>query len=179
MGFFHSPIKLIQVICSVTKNDFLFAKNAEWFLSDKGRAVYEKYNGYEKTYFFYNYLNATSKLSRDDKSKVAIFMSECLLGTSCEFGNYPNILSYSKNPVLNAINGESHIPSALKILNKLRAYFGKEAVESYTDLTSPDDAENVELFKLEQYIIWFFNGENLIYPENFSENNINGVEGDN
>ena len=125
MGGFYSPMKLIELI----KNRAMFSQELEvrdekWYFSKAGAAAYKNaITPAQKTMYFFNYLLTVAKSKpKDDKNdysawyekerskdhkdiifRTAYIMANSIDSSSLEFGEYPNILDSTKNPLVDYI----------------------------------------------------------------------------
>lgn len=111
MGFFYSPMKLIELIKdsnSIAKE--LKENDADWYFSKEGENAYKNAKTpAQKTMYFFDYLMAVSK-SKDNRDviyRTAYVMANSMDSSSLEFSGYPNILDSTKNPLVNYIKTTS------------------------------------------------------------------------
>ena len=107
MGFFYSPMKLIELIKNSNSiANELKENDADWYFSKEGEAAYKNATSpAQKTMYFFDYLLAIakSKDNRDVLYRIAYIMANSMDSSSLEFAGHPNILDPAKNPLVHYI----------------------------------------------------------------------------
>lgn len=193
MGFFMSPIKLVDVLVnSKSINEQMKTHGSDWIFSNKGKKAYYRANTIAKrTELIYRYLIFRDD-STDTKSKkqtIAYIIASTMAGTSKEYGEYPNILDNEYNPLIDYVfsddfdefdDPDEYGEERQMVAALLAALHGEDDTElylpfvgTYENLTPYE--EDPELFLIERSIIFNFCGDKYLkygvgpYSLNFSE----------
>lgn len=193
MGFFTSPIKLVEVLLRRNQINTEIEEGGDWCLSEDGRRQYEKCGSVaEKTEFIYKYLydEDDNSNAREIKQKISYIIASTMAGSDKPYGKWPGIIDYNVNPLIDfALEGNflSFIDlcdisnkkgyditelqssySSMLVAEALAALHGTDS-EDYS-MTNPDAYKNLtayntdpEMFLIERSII--FNLGEVVYCE--------------
>ncbi len=103
MGFFTSPLKLVNVLTSGKKiNEEIKPKDVKWFLSSEGAKSYKSATTIaQKTELIYLCMLAYNKdADKDMAQKFAWVIAVAADGSSKPYGQWPGIFDISVNPLL-------------------------------------------------------------------------------
>ena len=175
MGFFQSPVKLIDILKNKNSISESEAKPSSWFISEEGKQSFLNANTLpKKTLFFYEYLLSVAKYKENKEAlyKIAFIMADSMVNSELEFGGFPNILDSAKNPLVAYIKTEmmpknsgrtnfgdiyaSHLICALhkeKYPNNY-LYSGRKPYNRLTK-QKPDGSFS-DMYIIEREIIWSF-----------------------
>lgn len=106
MGFFMSPVKLIEVITnSASMNQKIQKPQSKWYFSKEGEKAYlnAKTTG-QKVIYFYNYLSTVSEYTSSANNRflqgIAYVLATAVDGCSKPYGSWPAILNREENPLV-------------------------------------------------------------------------------
>lgn len=171
MGFFVSPVKLINLLKKKDEINKSQPKPEAWYTSEEGKQAYaEAKSTTQKSRFFFDYLCAIpvgkGKATRPLTYKLAFIIADSMVGSKLEFGGYPNVLDASKNPLVayykqgfsmnegNALAAD--LLCALHGQTDPKDYLRPER-KPYLHLTQRNaDGTCSDLYKIERDIIWAF-----------------------
>ena len=109
MGFFYSPMKLIELIKN--KGSIIEDKekhDVDWYFSKDGKKAYDDAKTpAQKTMYFFEYLFEEvidSPHKVDAAYRLAYVLANSVASSSLEFAGYPDILDVTKNPLINCIH---------------------------------------------------------------------------
>ncbi len=172
MGFFYSPMKLIELIINssaIEKN--LREHDANWYFSKEGENAYKNaQTPAQKTMYFFDYLIAISKSknNRDLLYRTAYVMANSMDNSSLEFARYPNILDATKNPLIHyaqntTLTSKDKTAYGLLLLAALNhnefaaEKFLQAKYKPYTRITyCEEDGSVTDKYKIERDIIGAF-----------------------
>lgn len=174
MGFFQSPIKLIDILMNKKSIGESVAKPDWWFTSERGKQAFLKADTLpKKTKFFYDYLVSVAEYKKNTEVlyKLAFIMADSMLNSKLEFGGFPNVLDSDKNPLVAYVKKEM-IPESdetdfgviyasifICALHKEKHpnNYLYPARKPYTRLTKQNpDGSFPDMYIIEREIIWSF-----------------------
>ncbi len=123
MGFFMSPVKLLNVITSSASiNKEIQSHPVSWYFSKEGEETYKNAKKTaDKVEFFYKYLRQAKgdgyESANEFLQSIAYIMAVAMDGTSKPYGSWPGIIDKKVNPIINfAIN---HTVASLSTIMKV------------------------------------------------------------
>ncbi len=145
-------------------------KDSGWFLSSEGEeALRNSKAPSQKTKYFFDYLSVISKNGdRDTLYRIAYIIANSILGSSLEFGKYPQILSPDKNPfvkyAMTVTQNSNLVASGVMLLSLLHGEDASKYIHAeerpYTLLSYCDEnSTKSEIYKIEREIIGAFCNE--------------------
>lgn len=173
MGFFQSPLKLLNILTNQSAIAESEAKPSAWYTSEEGKQAYLNADTLpKKTFFFYEYLLSIARYkgNKGVLYKIAFVMADSMVNSELEFAGYPNVIDPAKNPLVAYVKsgvipentGESDF--TLIICSQLLCALHGEKYprnyllpsrKPYTRLTKQNpDGSFPDMYKIERELIW-------------------------
>jgi len=175
MGFFQSPIKLINILLKQKDINNCVRKSSGWFFSEEAKNEYRCYTTVsQKAEFFFEYLFSIAK-TKDNLNalyNIAFVMADSMVDSNLEFGGLSNVMNPDLNPLVAYVK-ESIIVKGTKdcdygnvYASELLCALHKEKKPNnyilpgrngYLRLAKQNpDGSFPDMYKIERDIIWSF-----------------------
>ena len=154
VDFFKDVIELLK------KGPSVFgAVSSEWFFSEDGKKAYDEAKTLlQKTMFFFDYLSALDRSSKEIETMLAYILASAVDGSSLEFAKYPDILNPEKNPLIPKKGERFYSP--LDMLESLHKKYEDKPIKDIDvnqvySMCWGGSAEICDMYRLERLILAF------------------------